>query len=42
MPWQIPGELAHFKRMTMGGPMIMGRKTFESFPARSPAAATSC
>ncbi|MBK3495115.1 dihydrofolate reductase [Viridibacillus sp. YIM B01967] len=30
MPWHLPGDLAYFKRMTMGKPMIMGRKTFES------------
>lgn len=30
MPWKIPGELAHFKRVTMGHPIIMGRKTWES------------
>ena len=30
MPWHIPGELAYFKRVTMGKPVIMGRKTFES------------
>ena len=30
MPWHIPGELAHFKKITMGKPVIMGRKTFES------------
>ena len=30
MPWCIPGELAHFKKITMGKPIIMGRKTFES------------
>lgn len=30
MPWHIPSELAHFKRRTMGKPIIMGRKTFES------------
>ena len=30
MPWHIPSELAHFKQRTMGKPMIMGRKTFES------------
>ena len=28
--WRIPGELARFKEITMGHPMIMGRKTFES------------
>jgi len=30
MPWKIPGELAHFKRTTMGHPIVMGRKTWES------------
>lgn len=30
MPWRVPGELAYFKRVTMGKPVIMGRKTFES------------
>lgn len=30
MPWHIPGELAYFKQTTMGLPLVMGRKTFES------------
>jgi len=30
MPWFIPGEQAYFKSVTMGKPVIMGRKTFES------------
>lgn len=30
MPWHIPSELAHFKRRTLGKPIIMGRKTFDS------------
>jgi len=30
MPWHLPGELKHFKETTMGKPMIMGRKTWES------------
>lgn len=30
MPWHLPGELQYFKDQTMGKPMIMGRKTFES------------
>lgn len=30
LPWHIPGELAYFKRTTMGKPIIMGRKTFDS------------
>jgi dihydrofolate reductase len=30
LPWRLPAELAHFKRVTMGHPIIMGRKTYES------------
>ena len=30
MPWHLPSDLAHFKRTTMGRPIIMGRKTWES------------
>ena len=30
MPWHLPADLAHFKRVTMGRPVIMGRKTWES------------
>lgn len=30
MPWDIPSELRRFKERTMGHPVIMGRKTFES------------
>ena len=30
MPWRIPGDLKHFKSVTMGKPMVMGRKTYES------------
>ncbi len=36
IPWFIPGEQRRFKAMTMGKPMIMGRRTFESFPAPLP------
>ena len=32
LPWRIPADLRRFKAMTSGLPMIMGRKTFESFP----------
>lgn len=32
MPWHIPADLRRFKRLTMGLPMIMGRKTFDSLP----------
>ncbi len=30
LPWHLPGDLQHFKRVTMGKPVLMGRKTFES------------
>lgn len=30
LAWHLPADLKHFKRITMGKPMIMGRKTFES------------
>ncbi|MCB1827108.1 MAG: type 3 dihydrofolate reductase [Coxiellaceae bacterium] len=30
MPWHLPADLAHFKKVTMNKPIIMGRKTFES------------
>jgi dihydrofolate reductase len=32
--WHLPEDLAHFRRTTMGRPVIMGRKTWESLPAR--------
>lgn len=34
MPWQLPEDLAHFKRTTLGAPVIMGRKTWDSLPPR--------
>ncbi|WP_313167618.1 dihydrofolate reductase [Massilia oculi] len=30
MPWHLPEDFAHFKRVTLGKPVIMGRKTFDS------------
>ncbi len=30
MPWHLPADLAYFKRTTLGKPVVMGRKTFES------------
>ena len=30
LPWRLPSDFAFFKRMTMGKPIVMGRKTFES------------
>ena len=34
MPWHLPEDLAHFKRLTLGCPVIMGRKTWDSLPER--------
>ena len=34
MPWHVPEDLAHFKRVTLGAPVIMGRKTWDSLPPR--------
>jgi dihydrofolate reductase len=36
LPWHIPADLKHFKQVTMGAPMIMGRRTFESLPKLLP------
>lgn len=36
LPWHIPADLKRFKALTMGHPMIMGRKTFESLPGLLP------
>lgn len=30
LPWHLPGDLPYFKRVTLGKPVIMGRKTWES------------
>ena len=34
MPWHLPEDLAHFKRTTLNHPVIMGRRTWDSIPAR--------
>lgn len=36
IPWHIPADLRRFKRLTVGAPMIMGRKTFDSLPGLLP------
>lgn len=36
LPWHIPADLRHFKDITSGKPMIMGRRTFESLPGLLP------
>lgn len=34
MPWHLPADLKHFKRLTLGKPIVMGRKTFESIGSK--------
>ncbi|AMB60440.1 dihydrofolate reductase [Microterricola viridarii] len=34
MPWHVPEDLAHFKAVTLGGAVVMGRKTWDSIPER--------
>ena len=34
MPWHLPEDLAHFKKLTLGCPVIMGRKTWDSIPLK--------
>ena len=34
LPWHLPEDMAHFKRTTLGAPVIMGRKTWDSVPPR--------
>ncbi len=36
LPWRLPTEMQHFMRTTMGHPVLMGRKTFESMKAPLP------
>lgn len=36
LPWHLPADLQHFKRLTMGKPMIMGRRTWQSLPGLLP------
>ncbi|WBY01096.1 dihydrofolate reductase [Ramlibacter tataouinensis] len=34
LPWHLPEDLAHFRKVTMGSPVIMGRRTWDSLPDR--------
>jgi dihydrofolate reductase len=34
IPWQLPEDLAHFKELTMGHTVVMGRRTWESLPTK--------
>jgi dihydrofolate reductase len=36
LPWRLPADLAHFKRLTLGKPILMGRRTWESLPGLLP------
>ena len=36
IPWRLKSDFKHFKESTMGGTLIMGRKTFESLPNKKP------
>lgn len=36
LPWHLPADLARFKRLTMGKPIVMGRLTWESLPGLLP------
>src|SRR5215210_9358852 len=36
LPWHLPEDLKHFKRLTLGHPVIMGRRTWESLPRALP------
>jgi len=36
LPWHLPADLKHFKALTQGRPMIMGRRTFDSLPGLLP------
>lgn len=34
LPWRLPADMAWFKQVTMGKPVVMGRKTYESIPLK--------
>ncbi|MFW1466528.1 dihydrofolate reductase, partial [Vibrio parahaemolyticus] len=36
LPWHLPADLKRFKAQTLGRPMIMGRRTFDSLPGLLP------
>ena len=41
LPWRLPDDLKHFKALTHGHPILMGRKTWESIGRRGCRAPTS-
>jgi len=36
LPWRLPADLQHFKQLTLGHHIVMGRKTWESLPGKLP------
>ena len=42
LPWRLPDDLKRFKALTLGKPILMGRKTADRSAARCPAVATWC
>ncbi|WP_174298839.1 dihydrofolate reductase, partial [Sphingomonas bacterium] len=36
LPWHLPADLRRFRALTSGRPMVMGRRTFDGFPAPLP------
>lgn len=34
LPWHVPEDLAHFKELTLGSPVVMGRKSWDALPER--------
>ena len=42
LPWHLPADLAYFKRITMGKPVLMGRRTWESIGKPCRDGATWC
>ena len=36
LPWHLPADLQHFKKLTLGKPILMGRRTWESLPGLLP------
>ncbi|BCK58614.1 dihydrofolate reductase [Nocardia wallacei] len=35
IPWRVPEDMAHFKKLTSGHPVVMGRRTWDSLPPRA-------